>query len=87
MSCPTGISSNVYNQIMEQSNNECAVTGREVSDPEEAPRSRVNGKTLTFCTETCKNIFDRYLVKFAEKRYPANGQPAYATILKSNINL
>jgi|GEM_PF-2937771 YHS domain-containing protein len=72
--------------IMKKVNNECAVTGKEVIDSSQAPRSKVNGKTFTFCTSTCKDFFDRHLVKFAEKRYPATGQPAYATILKSNYN-
>jgi len=71
---------------MEKVNNECAVTGKEVIDSSQAPRSNVNGTVLTFCTATCKDLFDRHLVKFAEKRYPATGQPAYATILKSNVN-
>ncbi|MDZ7660511.1 hypothetical protein [Fodinibius sp.] len=71
---------------MKNETKECAVTGREVSEPEEAPRSSVNGKMFTFCTSTCKDFFDRNLVKFAEKRYPTSGQPAYATILKSNAN-
>ena len=72
--------------VMENETKECAVTGREVSEPSQAPRSSVNGKILTFCTATCKEFFDQYLVKFAEKRFPASGQPAYATILKSNFN-
>ncbi|MDR8391450.1 hypothetical protein NC796_09890 [Aliifodinibius sp. S!AR15-10] len=66
---------------MARTNKVCAVTGNEVINPTQAPRSSVNGKVITFCTSTCKDIFDQHLVKFAEKRYPANGQPSYSTIL------
>lgn len=56
---------------MKRSNKECPVTGKEVVDPLEAPQSSINGTALAFCTSTCKSIFDRYLVKFAEILYPA----------------
>lgn len=66
---------------MKNLNKECPVTGKEVIDPLEAPQSSINGTALAFCTSTCKSIFDRYLVKFAEKLYPASGQPYRAIIL------
>jgi YHS domain-containing protein len=50
-------------------NKECVVTGKEVIDPQSSPKSSVNGNTWAFCTTTCKEIFDRDLVKFAVKRY------------------
>jgi hypothetical protein len=66
---------------MEKLKKECAVTGKEVLNPSQAPRSDVNGKVISFCCSTCKDYFDRYLVKFARKLYPANDQSAYSTIL------
>ena len=70
---------------MKHRSKECAVTGREVSDPAHAQHSKVNEVSFVFCCSTCKEIFDRDLVKFAEKRYPATGQPAYATIHNTNF--
>lgn len=64
---------------MKHRSEECAVTGREVSDPVRAPRSRVNEVSFVFCTSTCKEIFDRDLVKFAEKRYPAKNRHDHFT--------
>jgi YHS domain-containing protein len=55
---------------MESLNKECVVTGKEVVDPQNAPKSTVNGHKWAFCTSTCKKYFDLYLVKFAEKRFP-----------------
>lgn len=62
------------------SQKECAVTGREIINPSQAPRSKVNGTVVTFCNLACKDIFDRYLVKFAEKHFHENGQPTNSTI-------
>lgn len=65
-------------QITERINKECAVTGREIINPVTAPGSNVNGMDILFCCSTCKKYFDRYLVKFAKKLFPAPERPAYA---------
>lgn len=54
-------------------NKECVVTGKEVIDPQNSPKSSVMGNTWAFCTAICKEIFDRDLVKFAVKRYSTSG--------------
>ncbi|GEM_PF-1673797 len=49
-------------------NKECVVTGKEVINPQSSPKSSVNGNTWAFYTTTCKEIIDRHLIKFAEKK-------------------
>ena len=59
---------NFYKMEQPDFNKECVVTGKEVIDPQSSPKSTVNGNTWAFCTTTCKEIFDRHLIKFAEKK-------------------